>query len=83
MKINILYFASLREQLGTAQETLETDAKTIGELLQELCQRGHKWQQVLCENPYLQVALNQAVVDPSAVLQEDAEVAFFPPVTGG
>jgi molybdopterin converting factor small subunit len=29
------------------------------------------------------MALNQVMVDESAVLIESAELAFFPPVTGG
>ncbi len=83
MKLNILYFASLREQLGQAQETLETDAESVEILLQELCERGPQWQQTLCDNPHLQVAVNQTVAERHTQLKDGDEVAFFPPVTGG
>jgi len=83
MKVNILYFASLREQLGQAQEVLETEAETVGTLLQVLCSRGVLWQQALCDNPHLQVAVNHTVAGRDTVLKDGDEVAFFPPVTGG
>lgn len=83
MKINILYFASLREQLGQAQETLETEAETVEALLQQLCGRSPQWQQALCDNPHLQVAVNHTVAERHAILKDGDEVAFFPPVTGG
>ncbi|HIQ40040.1 MAG TPA: molybdopterin converting factor subunit 1 [Sulfurivirga caldicuralii] len=83
MKITILYFASLREQLGCAQEVLDVEANTVEELLPILCERGPQWQQALCDNAHLQVAVNHTVVDLATPLKEGDEVAFFPPVTGG
>ena len=83
MNVNILYFASLREQLGTAQETLTTEAATVGALLEELCSRGPQWQQALCDNPHLQMAVDQTVAHRDTSLRDGAEVAYFPPVTGG
>ena len=83
MNIHILYFASLREQLATASEQLKTDAATVGELLRILCARGPQWQQALCDNPHLQMAVDQTVAQPDTPLRDGVEVAFFPPVTGG
>jgi molybdopterin synthase sulfur carrier subunit len=83
MRINILYFASLREQLGCMQEEVETDAETVQALLEQLCARGDRWFQLLCDNPHLQVAVNQTVADRATKLSSGDEVAFFPPVTGG
>ena len=83
MNVHILYFASLREQLGTSHETFKTEAKTVGELLNELCERGAQWRESLCDNPHLQMAVDQTVAHRDTSLHDGAEVAFFPPVTGG
>ncbi len=83
MQINVLYFASLREALGCDREQLNTSAQTVAALLEELCARGAPWQQALCDNPHLQIAVNQTVAERTTPLAEGAEVAFFPPVTGG
>ena len=83
MNVHILYFASLREQLSTSHETFKTEAKTVGELLNALCARGPRWQQALCDNPHLQMAVDQTVAHRDTPLHDGAEVAFFPPVTGG
>jgi molybdopterin synthase sulfur carrier subunit len=84
MAIKILYFASLREQLGSSEETLDIEAGLrVQDLLQQLCARGDAWQLALCDNPHLQVAVNQAVASMESVLNDGDEVAFFPPVTGG
>jgi len=84
MAIKILYFASLREQLGHAEETLPIDAPlSVQALLETLCARGDTWQLALCDNPHLQVAVNHSVADKATVVHDGDEVAFFPPVTGG
>ena len=86
MKLNILYFASLRENLGADRETLEVDdaaVSTTGDLMKLLSQRGEQWRTVMLDNPNLLVAVNQETASPDATLSDGDEVAFFPPVTGG
>lgn len=85
MKIELRFFASLRETLGVSQENiaLPTTVKTIADLRMHLIDRGNPWSEVLAESKVLRCALNQHMVDESTALIEDAEVAFFPPVTGG
>jgi molybdopterin synthase sulfur carrier subunit len=36
MKLNILYFAWVRERVGHSRETVETDAATVADLVVEL-----------------------------------------------
>lgn len=79
----IRYFASLREQLGIESEQLQTSAHTVTDLVQELAQRGTLWQQLLADNPRLQVAVNQQMANGHTQLFAQDEIAFFPPVTGG
>ena len=85
MKLELRFFASLREALDVSQEsvTIPFDIKTIADLRQHLIERGSPWSEVLADGKVLRCALNQHMVDASTPLQDGAEVAFFPPVTGG
>ena len=57
--------------------------KTIAQLRVYLADRGGVWAEVLAEGRVLRCALNHQMVDATTPLQEGAEIAFFPPVTGG
>ncbi len=85
MKLELRFFASLREALGVSQEgvTIPDSVKTIADLRTYLTQRGNPWSEVLANGKVLRCALNQHMVDANTPLQDGAEVAFFPPVTGG
>jgi molybdopterin synthase sulfur carrier subunit len=85
MKLQLRFFASLREALGISQEaiTIPDTVKTISDLRAYLIGRGNPWTEVLAESKVLRCALNQVMVDANTPLEENAEVAFFPPVTGG
>jgi sulfur-carrier protein len=83
MKIQVRYFASLREALGT-QETVDVEAgSTLGGLRDRLIARGGEHARCLARGRAVRSAMNQTMADDNAALHEDAEVAFFPPVTGG
>lgn len=83
MKITVKYFASIREAIGAGSESLETAAATLGALRDELIARGGAHASSLARGKAVRLALNQVMSEESAVLAEGAEVAFFPPVTGG
>ena len=83
MKVTVKYFASIREAIGTGSETLETTVSTLGELRDELIARGGAHAQALARGRALRVAQNQVMANESLALLDGAEVAFFPPVTGG
>ena len=83
MKISVRYFASIREAIGTGQEPVQTTAATLGALRDELIARGGAHASSLARGRAVRMALNQTLSDESATLAEGAEVAFFPPVTGG
>jgi sulfur-carrier protein len=83
MKIHLRYFASLREALG-AQETIEVaPATTLGALRDQLIARGGEHARCLARGRAVRSALDQVMADDAAPLHDGAEVAFFPPVTGG
>ena len=85
MKLELRFFASLRESLGASQEdiTVPEAVKTIADLRNYLVERGNPWSDVLGNGKVLRCALNHQMVDANTTLEEGAEVAFFPPVTGG
>jgi molybdopterin synthase sulfur carrier subunit len=84
MNVKILFFAGLREALGTASESLALPAGvvTVGALRDQLAARGEPWV-ALANMKNLRVAVNQQMVGLDAPLKAGDEVAFFPPVTGG
>jgi molybdopterin synthase sulfur carrier subunit len=85
MKLELRFFASLREALGVSQEgiTIPAEVKTIADLRSYLAQRSDMWAEVLGSNRVIRCALNQQMVDAGTPLEDGAEIAFFPPVTGG
>lgn len=86
MKIQVRYFASVREKLG-AGETVSLDGgdvpRTVGQLQGWLTRQSAAHAAALDETRGLRMALNQTLCDADEALSEGDEVAFFPPVTGG
>lgn len=79
----VKYFSSIREALGLSQEEVSTAAQTLGALRNELIDRGGVYAEALGSGRAVRMALNQALSEGNAALTAGAEVAFFPPVTGG
>ena len=84
MKLQILYFASLAEALDIKNEVLSIEEKScsIKGIKQLLSARGREWEAKLFD-PSTRCAVNQQLADDQTLIQTDAEIAFFPPVTGG
>ncbi len=85
MAIKLLYFAGLREALGTSSESLELPpgVSTVGEVRAHLAARGGKWAEQLAPTRNVRMAVIQLMVPAHAPVKDGDEVAFFPPVTGG
>jgi len=82
VSVKILYFASLKEALGMAGESVELPAgvATVGALRDWLVGRGRE---KLASAKNLRCAVNQDMAGLDAPVREGDEIAFFPPVTGG
>jgi len=80
--INVLFFAQVRELVGTDRLTLPADYASVESLRTALAARGDRWALAL-ESGKLLAAVNQTLVPGTHPLNVGDEVAFFPPVTGG
>ncbi len=83
MHIHLKFFASIRETMGSSGHAYETQSQTLGQLRDELVQSGGPAAQALGRDRVLRMALNQTLCEEGAALTPGAEIAFFPPVTGG
>ena len=85
MRVQIRYFASLRESLGVEVESVDLpdDVTTAGRLRDWLSARGGVWSEQMALSRPVRIAVAQRVADARTPLSEGQEVAFFPPVTGG
>ena len=80
--VTVLFFASIREQLGVdrLQVPLAAGIDALVEALGR--ERGAEWKDTLCATNVI-VAINQRVAERGDPLRDGDELAFFPPVTGG
>ena len=81
--IDVVYFAWVRERIGLPKERIETDARTVSDLVAELRHREDRYQAAFADLSALRVAVDQELTDFDAPLAGAREVAFFPPMTGG
>jgi molybdopterin converting factor small subunit len=78
-RIQVNYYAALREQRGCAGETVSTAAATPRALYEEL-QSAHGFS---FRTEQLKVAVNDVFADWQAPLDENDRIVFIPPVAGG
>ncbi len=85
MRVKVLYFARLREAIGRDREELDlpSGVTTVAALRDWLIARGEPWSGAFGEIRRIRAAIDQSMAADDAALREGAEVAFFPPVTGG
>ena len=81
--INVVFFASLKEQLGCDEITLDINQpSSLKEIKALLIMQNTSWQSAF-ENRSLLMAINHEMVTEEDIAKSGDEVAFFPPVTGG
>ena len=83
--MKILYFAWLRDRVGTANEDVDPPAEvtTVDELIDWLVQQSSGHESAFADRAVIRCALNQEYVKTHEEFSRDDEIAFFPPVTGG
>ena len=80
--INVLFFAQVRELVGTDATEVAADFPTVEALRQHLAAQSDRWALALEEGKLL-AAVNQTLVEATHPIADGDEVACFPPVTGG
>ncbi|OCG40064.1 molybdopterin synthase sulfur carrier subunit [Gilliamella sp. Bif1-4] len=78
----VIFFAQIRELVGTESVMLDANQLSVSYLINQLSERGEQWFLAFKENSVL-CAVNQTLVDSDYIVKKGDEIAFFPPVTGG
>jgi molybdopterin synthase sulfur carrier subunit len=82
--MQVLYFAWLRERVGTAAEEVDpAGAATARELVARLSARDPAHAAAFEDMTAVRVAIDQVMGDLDTPIAGAREIAFFPPVTGG
>ncbi len=83
--MKLLYFAWVRERLGKAEEQIDLPAgiATVGELMAWLADRDEQYAHAFENARVIRAAIDHRHVRPDAPIAGAAEIAFFPPMTGG
>lgn len=83
--MRLLYFAWLREKVGTGEEEIALPAgvRDVGALMDHLAARSPGHAAGFANRRAIRAAVNQDFADPATPVNDADEVAFFPPVTGG
>lgn len=81
----ILYFAWLREKIGTAEDdiAIPETVTTVAALIDLLSTHGPGHKAAFANRKTIRCAIDQEFATPDAIITGAAEIAFFPPVTGG
>lgn len=80
-KVKVLFFATLRDYVGSKSLELEIPfGMTVGGLTDLLVATYPRLEKV---KNSMMVAINREYAADEEVIPEDAEIAFFPPVSGG
>jgi molybdopterin synthase sulfur carrier subunit len=85
VKIKLVYLARLREVLGRSMEEVDipSDVHDVAGVVEWLRKRGERWDRELASGSRIRVAVDHSMAESTTPVRDGAEVAFFPPVTGG
>ncbi|WP_230769625.1 molybdopterin converting factor subunit 1 [Sphingomonas sp. Leaf4] len=85
MAIDVLYFAWVRESIGTGAERVEVPdtVTSVAGLIDWLAVRSEGHATAFADRDRLRAAVDQVFVSLDTAIAGAREVAIFPPVTGG
>lgn len=85
MKVDLVYFAWVRERIGKPSETIELPPSvlTVGDLLNHLKSLGEEYEIALEHDRVIRVAIDQEHAEYDEKIAGAREIGIFPPMTGG
>lgn len=83
--MKLLYFSWIKDKIGKAQENIEiqSNVKTVEDLIVFLQNTNDKYKSVFEKTSDIKVSINMETANFNDVVNDNDEVAFFPPMTGG
>ena len=81
MNVKVLLFAHTREIVGSADIQIDIERGSTGEALLDKLERLYP--EMGKHRPYLKLSMNGTYLANTQEIEENAEVAVFPPVSGG
>jgi len=85
VKLDILYFAWVRDRIGQSSETITVPegVSTVDDLMTWLSGQSDGYAEAFADRNIIRAALDQEHVPLETALEGASELALFPPVTGG
>lgn len=81
MRVKILFFATLRDYVGAKTVEMEVPAETTVAMLKELLVK--RFPKMAPAQESIMAAVNREFAAGELIIPMEAEIAFFPPVSGG
>ena len=83
--MQIKYFSWVKEQIGVDAEniTLDDNIETIIDLINHLKKKNEKYNRAFKDISIIRCAVNMEVTNLDEKINDNDEIAFFPPMTGG
>ena len=83
--MNIIYFSWVRDQIGLEEEIIELDPKinSVKDLISNLIKNSEKHSKALSDTSLIRCAVNMEVENLDHKINNEDEIAFYPPMTGG
>ena len=83
--MKLLYFSWIKDYIGKSEEEINIDeqVKTISDLIDLLISTNEDYKKVFSDLSSVKVSKNMNLVGFDENVNNNDEVAFFPPMTGG
>ena len=81
----IKYFSWIKEHIGKSEEQLELPKhiNNVNELINYLNETDEKYNLIFDKKELIKIAVNKTYSSFDTNINDNDEIAFFPPVTGG